>query len=187
MRFEIPFREDIYREKLKLNFDLTWKTNLKKNEYSLIYGSIFLVLGILFFLENSDSGYLTLAVALFYILNFYHYYSNYKKRKKSYFTSIDESTEEYLKSDESSIWDFNEDYFRFKDYKFDTKIIWSAIKGFRVIENNILIHLDNEKSLCFILGKEEVGQENFDKIVDFLNFKIKNQVPIDIRTTSAKD
>ena len=59
--------------------------------------------------------------------------------------------------------------------KYDLKINWSSFTKFRIIENNLILELRDNIIANFFLNKEEVGQENFDKIIHFLEGKIKNQ------------
>ncbi len=176
MKFEIPFDEKIFREQHKLHFDLAWDKNLKKNKKSIFFGFGFLILGFLILVGKNNLGFLFLAFGLFYILNFYNYYSHYQKRKKKYFNLIDVEVEKYLEVRTSSIWEFNENNFRYKDYKFEAIINWIAFKGFRLKNDCLFIYLDDDKLLSYIIGKEEIGKENFDRVIQLLNKKIKKRV-----------
>ena len=45
MKFELPFKEQIYDEQMTLNFNTAWNDNLKKNKKRLIWAIPMILLG----------------------------------------------------------------------------------------------------------------------------------------------
>ncbi len=175
MRFEIPFNENISREDSKKYFDFIWKDDLKKKKkssYVLFPGILF---GIAIIYGKSNIGYLILAIGIFGILAIYYSNKHYKKERKRYFDAVEKHILEYSSNNKPCIWEFNEEQFHYSDFKYDLKINWSSFTKFRIIENNLILELRDNIIANFFLNKEEVGEENFDKIIHFLEGKIKNQ------------
>ncbi|MFN7675571.1 MAG: hypothetical protein ACK5ON_06365 [Flavobacterium sp.] len=174
MRFEIPFNENISREDSKKYFDFIWKDVLKKNKKNLYVVFPLIVFGITIIYGKSNLGYLILAFGFFAILTYYYFYKHYKKERKRYFEEVEKHISEYSSQNKSCFWEFNEEQFYYSDFKYDLKVNWSSFTKFRIVENNLILELRDNIIATFFLNKEEVGQENFDKIIHFLEAKIKN-------------
>ncbi len=71
-----------------------------------------------------------------------------------------------------SIWEFENSYFRFKFYGGDYKINWDNFKYFNVV-NQTLFFGFKESGNWYSLSESEIGKESFDKVVDFVAYKIK--------------
>lgn len=76
-------------------------------------------------------------------------------------------------SNENSIWEFHDEYFNYKDYKYDLKIKWEGFNSFKIIEDNIFLNLGNDSQYSYILAKEEVGEESFQNLINFVEIKLK--------------
>ena len=175
MRFEIPFNENISRDDSKKYFDFIWKDVLKKNKKNLYVVFPCVVFGIAMIFGKSNLGYLILAFGFFAILTYYTFSKHYNKVKKTYFDAVEKHILEYSSNNKPCIWEFNEEQFYYSDFKYDLKINWNSFTKFRIIENNLILELRDNIIANFFLNKEEVGEENFDKIIHFLEGKVKNQ------------
>lgn len=171
MKFEIPFNEDITRNQTKLNFDLVWDRIRKKNRTNTYVTIFLIVFGSLIIYGNGNIGYLLLIMGFFGIIASYRGKLIYQENKKKYVTSMNDEIEKYKTNNGSSIWEFDDKHFNYKDYKYDLKINWDGFTTFRIIENNLFLDLGN--GLSYILGKDEVGEESFQNIIDFLETKLK--------------
>ena len=172
MKFQLPFKEQIYIEQMNLNFETVWNFNLKKNKKRLIWGIPTIIFGGLIIYGKSNLGYLFIAIGIHYLINFYDYYSFYKKSKNTFLEIVKTEKNEQIKANENSLWEFNDDFFGYKDYKYETKIKWEAFKSFRIIEKNLFLDLNVGNNSSYIIGEIEVGTENFNKIIEFVKSKI---------------
>ncbi|TRZ42175.1 hypothetical protein [Robertkochia solimangrovi] len=175
MKFEIPFDEQIFKEQMNLNFNTAWNDNLKKNKKQLIWGIPMILLGGLIVYGENYLGFLFIAIGLQYLINFLNYNSHYKKTKQKLSELIESEVDGQKKANENCIWEFNEDHFRYKDYRFEGKIKWESFQKTRVVENNLFMDLNVGYHLSYILGEKEVGTEDFKKITEFVKNKIGNK------------
>ncbi|MBA0885025.1 hypothetical protein [Flavobacterium undicola] len=173
MKFEIPFVENIYKNQVNLNFDLVWKKTIKKNKKTLLTSIILFLLGFLIIYGNDNLGYILIAFSIYGFIEFYKIHSSYKKSKLNYFTITENESIKQIELNEKSIWEFNDEYFRYKDYKYDAKINWIAFKGYRIIEDNLFLDLNVGNFSSYILSQKEVGNNHFDNIIQLVDQKTK--------------
>lgn len=173
MKFEIPFNEDITRRQFKLKYDLTWNKTLKKHKTNLNVSIISVLLGSLIVYGNDNIGLIMVTIGF---LGLYIYYRSnliYRENKRKYENAFNDEIEKFKKSKENTIWEFHDDYFKYKDYKYDFKITWEGFNSYRIIEDNIFIDMNAESQLSYILAKEEIGEESFQTLIDFVDTKLK--------------
>ncbi|WP_299603202.1 hypothetical protein [uncultured Aquimarina sp.] len=173
MKFELPFNEKIFVKQLTLNFDLVWEKNFRKNHRTLFWMIPIFILGGLIVYGGNNLGHVFLAIGFFYLINYLNYYFHYKKNKSYYFDIVKEEVEGYIKANGCSIFEFTENYLRYKDYKFETKINWEAFKNARVIKNNLFLDMNSGNKASYIIGIEEVGIEDFEQIIEFVKIKVE--------------
>lgn len=173
MKFDLPFKENITRKQLNMNLELYWKKTLKDYKRNLIISIIVILLGSLIVYGKGNVGYVFMAMGTYGIFEFYKIRVAHHRSKRKYFEAINKVVEEQINSSKNSIWEFNEDYFGYKDYKFDLKIKWEGFSGFRVIEDNLFLDVINKDLLSYILGKEEIGEEQFENLIVFIETKLK--------------
>jgi len=178
MKFEIPFVEEIYKSQTKLNFEIAWKENLKKSRNQLFIYIPILALGVLMVSGKENNGYILIFMGLLGITIYLNYLINYYQQKKKYFLLIDEEAKQELKINFINIWEFDEDFFRIKNFKYEAKFNWIAFKGFRNIQNNIFLDLNSGYVSSYILSQEEIGVENFKNVISFLERKLNNRSSI---------
>lgn len=175
MKFEIPFVEEIYKSQTKLNFEIAWKENLKKSRNQLFIYIPILALGVLMVSDNENNGYFLIFMGLLGITIYLNYLINYYQQKKKYFLLIDKEAKQELIINFINIWEFDEDFFRIKNYKYEAKFNWIAFKGFRNIQNNIFLDLNSGYVSSYILSQEEIGEENYKNVINLLERKFNNK------------
>ncbi len=89
MKFELPFNEQIYKEQITLNFNTAWNKNLKNNKKRLILVIPMILMGVLIIYGGGNIGFLFLAIGIHNLINFYEYYSFYKKNKNKFFELVE--------------------------------------------------------------------------------------------------
>lgn len=172
MIFEIPFNEEIYKKQTSLHLNLHWNKILKKNKSNLIIAIVFFLLGVLAIYGNGNVGYVFVIVGIYGFSDFYRIHAAYQKRKKEFQEMVNDEIMGQMEANENSFWEFNEEYFRYKDYKYDTKINWKTFKSFRIIEDNIFLDLNMGIQSSYIMAKDEIGENSFQKAINFLDGKI---------------
>ncbi len=175
MRFEIPFDTEKTKKQAVIIFDSAWKRNLIKNNQIWLLVIPFLILGTLIVYGNNYLGYLFIAVAIYYTYRYFEYRNYYLKSKKTYYSQVDNHIKEYSSFGKPVIWDFQDENFCYSDHKYDLKISWFVLDSFKVLEDVLLIELRDNIIANFALNKEEVGEENFKKIINLLKEKIKSK------------
>lgn len=177
MKFEIPFREEIFKKQMILTLNNAWSINLKNNKRNLIWAVPMILFGGLMVYGESDTGFLLIAIGIHYLVNFYNYYSYYKESKTEFLKLVNNEINRQKNANENSVWEFTENYFRYKDYKYETKMKWEMFKNYRIIEKNLFLDLNVSENSSYVLGEEEIGIESFQKITEFVN-SIINKKPV---------
>lgn len=172
MKFELPFNAQIYTDQMTLNFHTAWNENLKNNRNRLFWAIPMIILGGLIIYGKNNVGFLFMAIGIHYSINFYDYYAYYKKNKNNFFSLVEKEKNNQLKANENSIWEFNDDHFRYKDYKYEAKIKWEAFKSTRVIDKNLFLDLGLGNDSSYVIGEIEIGSENFNTLLEFVKRKI---------------
>jgi len=175
MRFEIPFNENISREDSKKYFDFSNKNYLSETNKIFAYGIGIMFFGSLMIYGKSNAGLILFTLGVVFIYLYFVRFKLYRKNKERYYKTVEKHILEYSSNNKPCIWEFNEEQFIYSDFKYDLKINWSSFTKFRIIENNLILELRDNIVANFFLNKEKVGKENFDKIIHFLEGKIKNQ------------
>lgn len=173
MKLEIPFDENIYSEQTTLYFNQFWNKNLKKNKERIYWAIPLTIVGIFLVKKENNLGFFSLGIGIHYLINFYTYYRHYKTIKTKHFELTNSEIDGQKSAGQNTILEFNEEYFRFKNYKYDTKIKWNAFKNYQVIDKNLFLDLEIGYKPSYILGEKEVGKDKFNEIVEFIKKKSK--------------
>lgn len=173
MKFEIQFDKEIYNEQMDLLFDLAYKDKIFYYKNAQYLGVILIVIAS-FLIYNRPNilglGYVFLAFGLSSLLPFVYYYfkikSNYKKFDSAKLEEIkaNEDVEKFSLefTDESFIVNFG------KDVKVTD---WTEFLLYLIKEDNLILITKDHSP--YILGKIEVGDVDFDRILAFVKQKIK--------------
>ena len=172
LRFELPFDEALFIEQSKLIFDDAWAANIKKAKTNFVFIILAGVLSSILIIDDKPFGYIMIGIFILSLVNSINYFFVYKKKKKTFNTLINDEFEGLKNSETPIIWEFYEDTFLYKDYRMETKVNWSQFKKFRVLNKHLLIDLNTGIQTSFMLAESEVGKDQFDKIITFLNRKI---------------
>ncbi|RZJ66036.1 MAG: hypothetical protein EOO50_11535 [Flavobacterium sp.] len=170
MIFEFKFNPTAYRTQFRETFNHMWGKVLKQRNYYFIGGAIITALGIFAVVGKSNFGYLFIFISfgLWYwgCRLHLHFYDNRKKYERN----IEETISNYP-ADGIIIWEFQPDHFIFKDYRMETKMLWSVFSGYRMIGKNMV--LESKVGIGYSLAADEIGKEDFEKVITFLNTKTK--------------
>jgi hypothetical protein len=172
MKFNLKFDVEVYNKQMDLLFNLAWK---KKKEYyknSHYLGFILLIITVILILDRPSFFYFGIAFfSLGILIPYFYYYfkikSQYKKIETAKALEI-----EMLQNQNEISWEFT-----------NSSLIMRSSQGERELNwNEFLTHFEKEDNLFmitktyepFILGKIEVGKDNFKVIVDFVSTKISH-------------
>jgi len=173
MKFEIPFNSAVHEKQMQLLFKEAWKKNLSKNKRNIFSAIAILICSGTMLYLSSPFGYIFAGVSLFYILNITHVYLAYKRNKKEFFDLSSRFSLQLANSNVATIWEFFEDHFYYKDVLVEGKLKWETVKGCRVIDQNLLVDVSYGIPASYIIGIEDVGEENFNKLSTFVQRMIK--------------
>ena len=173
MVLEVPFNEDIYKKQTNLKLGLYWNKILKKHKNNLIISIVFFLLGVFAIYGKGNVGYVFVIISIYGFLEFYKINTAYQKSKKEFQKIVSDEIKGQIESNQNSIWEFNDTYFRYKDYKLDAKINWTAFKSYTVIEDNLFLNLNVGNQSSYIIAKEEIGNDSFQEVLNFVDDKIK--------------
>jgi hypothetical protein len=170
MRIEIPFNEEVSRKQLQMLHDLAWKNKKYYWKNSIYWGLFITLLGIATVHGKSNLGYLFILLGIIQLTGFFvnHYKSETLHRKL--FEEFETGKKTYIENP-LSIWEFSENEFKFSLGKNSVSIDWADFKTYKIIDN--VIFMFTKTNQPYILEKEEVGDENFEKIIEVISNKIQ--------------
>lgn len=173
MKFEIPFDEVTFSEQNKLNFKIHWDKNLKINRNRIYWAIPLLIFGCLIVYKKDNLGFLFIGIAVHYFIKTLEYYNFYRKNKTNHLELIASKIEKRKASEVNSTLEFTDEYFRFSDHNYDTKIFWTTFKSYRLIDENLFLDVNSNYYSSYIIGKSEVGTEKFEEIIKLITTKIQ--------------
>lgn len=171
MKFEIPFDENIYRQQIELTYKIAWKKFLEETKKTAIVAVIFIFIGIVILYGKGNIGDLFIILGVVSAISSIIRLNKYKNAKKTTERTTIETIQKWNENP-ISIWEFENSYFRFKFYGGDYKINWDNFKYFNVVNQTVFFGF-KESGNWYSLSESEIGKENFDKVVDFVAYKIK--------------
>lgn len=169
--FKFNFNKDVTEKQLKLNFSQKWEKYKSDNFHNLYIALPILLLGSFLVYLDSIFKYFILLVGFYFLFKFFYYFNSYFISKRSYLSIIENHLNKYKGT--FSTWEFHDDFFKYtSDYE-ELKYTWTKFEGYRIIEDNLFLDLYEDAGLSFILSKEEIGNENFKKVIAFLKENLK--------------
>ncbi|HCM33174.1 hypothetical protein [Chryseobacterium sp.] len=172
--YNTPNSERIVRQIHLYNFTRTWKKNLSKNKKNLMWGIIFILFAAYMLFRKEFFGFFFLGFGLFYFFTYINYISTYQKHKKSFDQSLNKEVESLNANSKDVIWEYTPTYFKFQNYKSEFKFNWETIT-YCILDNQYL-YITAMPHLSFILDKNNIDEDNYNKTLDYLNNKSKLQI-----------
>lgn len=174
MKFEIPFDEKIYKKQIELTFNQSWSYSKRENKKLIAIAAIFISLGIIILYGNGDIGNLFILLGIIAIIAYIYRLQRYKKAKKTTEDLMNENIKIW-NTNPISIWEFENNFFRFKFYGEDYKINWETIKYSEVVDDTFFFGFKKEGNY-YTLSESEIGKTNFLKVVEFVKQKIEPSI-----------
>jgi hypothetical protein len=172
MKFELVFDKDIYSKQMDLLFDLAWKRKIAYYKNSQYLGLILMVIGSTMIYNRPNIfgfGYVLVFFGLSNLLPFIYYYFKIKSEHKKINALRLEEIEinENLKN---FAFEFTNKSFIMSSGENSMDIDWQEFLMHLVKDDNLILITKQYQS--YILGEIEVGEENFKKIISFVEAKI---------------
>ncbi|MGB3607170.1 hypothetical protein [Psychroserpens sp.] len=173
MKFDIPFKSEIYLNQTQLIIPMIYRHYFKDARESLIVGLISTSLGISIIIGKSYLGIVFIALGTWFIIKSYPKFKLYNTLKKTHLKLTKEKLSESESDFGNGIFEFTENSLKYIDKLQTRDIEWTEFKDFKIVESNLLLILDQEKGDIMAIGENEIGIENFVKIIDFVKTKLK--------------
>ncbi|MXN91344.1 hypothetical protein GR160_08890 [Flavobacterium sp. Sd200] len=169
MTFEIPFDTSVYQRKNKLFFDSALAKTKKSIKRFLITSAIFIGLGTLMVIGKSSSGSFYIILGSVLLIIPYIQYTFLKKSKKKNQEYIEKNIKYSIENKEITTIKFQEDYFSYKDSKMDFNLKWINFSSYKNIDEILFMYTN--LGIHFTIAINEIGRENFVKVLNFLEKK----------------
>lgn len=174
MRFEIEFNEDVYKKQSDFLFKDEWRDYLKDKKKTLLYVIASMVFTIFLLYNEKYFGFVVLLFSLIFSIDYYKSLKFYFDVKKVHNKNVKIVIKQNQVEKEKSIWIFNDEFFLNSFNGFEGKYKWYKFESFKIINDMCIVYSNYEKKeLGFVLSKEELEEEDFYSIIDFLDKKLK--------------
>lgn len=168
MKIELYFDELVYRKQMLLLYEVGYgrkKLYLKNSNYM---GIFLLIIGFLAVIGKGGIGYLFIILGLGLLISFYSLEIKLKKIKRKLESEQLQIIAIFLKHPKATF-EFKEETFNYSDYASNVIIKWNEFLKHIEIEENIF--LITNKFQPFALGKAEVGEINYNQILNIIKNK----------------
>jgi hypothetical protein len=177
MKFTIFFNESSLRKQHNLLFDETYK-KAKRDSNKTLFWSILIILFALsmFFFNDKTGGVVFLILGGHFLVTYVYWIVEYLKAKKKLNNYTDSLVSRFLLNENDGVneWELDEEFLSVSSSKALGKISWDIIKGYKIIDDHIMIIRDVGMNVFFIIGKQEVSDDVYQQVIQFLETKIKN-------------
>ena len=172
MKFELVFDKDIYNRQKDLLFDLAWKRKIAYYKNSQYLGLILIVIGSAMIYNRPNIfgfGYVLVFFGLSNFLPFIYYYFKIKYDYKKF--DIAKTKEIEINDLQNFSLELTDKSLLIKAHQHLKDIQWEEFITYLIKEDNIILITKDFQPL--ILSESEVGEENFKKIISFVEQKLK--------------
>jgi hypothetical protein len=174
MIFEIPHNSKVAFRQYKVQLKLIFRKNLKATGINLLLSLIIFFLAWPMISDHSSMGYFILSAGIFIFFSAAHYLGYYIKTTKRFMAVHKKIADLREQNKDITTWEFNEEFFGYKDMFYEYKIKWAAFKGFKIVEHNLFLTLAESINQSFIIGEDELGVQEFSMVIGFVSKKLKH-------------
>lgn len=174
-KFEIPFDKEVFiRQNLRI-FDFIHLKFVKTQKTNLIFGLIYLSIGI-FFLTLEDTFFVDTFLTVLGCLVLFNYFKEMlalKKHKVEHKEFVENLAQKHIDNQSVSVWEFWDSHIFYQDFRFELKVYWQYFYGIRIDDQSLYIDLEEpNRNQSFCLDKDEISQKQFEEVIDFLQTKL---------------
>ena len=100
------------------------------------------------------------------------YYINHKKK---FLGEVDRQYQLFAENDVTEYtFEFSEEFFLLENELNSSKIAWHMFHSYSLIENKLVLHMTKSNGgLFYLMSKEELGNEDFERVVSFVKERVK--------------
>lgn len=172
MKYKIPFEEKLHLKQTKITLPYIFEEAYYKVVEMSILFVVFFILGVILLIFEIELGSLLLGISAITGFGLYWRNDRYKELKNDYMSRLND----YLKKNKVSsygIFEFNDTDLTFIDENSTTVTKWEDFQQYKVVKSNLLMMRKKELGDILVVGKSEVKEGEFEKIVSFVKGKMK--------------
>jgi len=171
--FDIPFNEKIFLEQIKLRFKLVFKKSYKAIRNLGITGLVLLSIGLIAGIDDKDylNPFTTLGI-IWLTLDILIGLTLFIIQRRA-MNSENAVIKEVIENKYESHYEFSDDGIKFSNKIQQLELKWDGVKGYTIVNENIFIMLSKSIDHSLIIGKKEINEDNYEKIVELLKTKVK--------------
>ena len=178
MEFQVTMNKELFKKLNQERFDLLWSYFTFKMHRSVFIGIVVMFVSVVMIEPISvfNFGFIRLLIIMvgsYKFIKGIRYKMFYNKRLDYFKIKTKQRLVLLDKKEFKSTWKFEDEYFLYKDDDFNTKINWKHFEGFQLRNEHIFLVLSARNHNSYILSKEEIGNKNFNELIDFLRGKLK--------------
>ena len=171
LRFKIPFDRSTYIVQSKLVIRISCEKLLKKRNWSILLGSFFILLGALILLGGGDVGLVYVILGLVAYLDAYIKNEKFKTYRNKVLDAVLYDLDNDLSISDYGILDFSEEYLTFENSYLCNRTRWKDFEEFKFTRSNLFLVVEKESGFIYVIGKEEIGKNDFKRITEFVKSK----------------
>src|SRR5262249_23217830 len=122
--------------------------------------------------EREGFGYFLIAWGAYMLLNGLSQLRYFWKIAKIFRGIQDAASKARVENKDATIWEVGEDGLRFKDLYYDNRVKWGAFRGYTMVKGNLLLMLKETINQYYIIGKDEVSAEEFERVLAVVKTKM---------------
>ncbi|MEK8181256.1 YcxB family protein [Flavobacterium buctense] len=172
MKLELHFNESIYRRQMELLYEMGYGRKKRYYKNSNYFGLVLVLIGALIVVGKNNIGYLFVMLGSINLFTYYQFHFKNKKITQKYEAEQLETIATF-KENPIAIFEFNDDGLKYGNHTGNVTINWNDFLQYMIKDENIF--LITKKFQPFVVGKSEVGEENYNEILNFIDSRIENK------------
>lgn len=173
MEVEAKHKPKVYSQKCEEVWKIIAQKNARNEAQWWVFISIIAVFTIFILANGSGFGYITGFVSFFGIGYLTIHRRKINNAKQKYIIEAEEISQKYIENNHSIRWRFGEDSFGYDDFQMSIKLNWGLFEKYEIVNEILFLFQGKDIQSAITIAKGEVGEENFNKIIDFVKTKIK--------------
>jgi len=171
-RIEFPYNKQEFIKTNNIKWEIHSRNNKKNIRGFVIFGTIILGIGIIAYYDNEPNNTLLFIGFFFELLSIIMIYSAMISKRK-YKNTINEIAENYDKIKMDCVYEFTELCIKYWDKEKHLEFNWEVFTSYSIYKNYLILHLNNSIINTYIFEKKESKIDEYNKIYEFVQSKLK--------------
>lgn len=172
MIIKTSINPEVFTHKAELNYQFVIGKQQKLNFWRLLWAALGVLIGGLLVYNDDYVGFFFIGIGLHFLINFFNFQSQYAKTKESFTREVSAFLDQFEGAEQSCLWEFNQEHLGYSDAFMELKVKWTALTGFRLLEEVLFVDADPIGNNPLMLAKSEVSEEEWDSIMALVNEKL---------------